>query len=643
MSLAEYYFDYKIERITQNDECTEPKLYFERDYKNDSLAYTMFLVPQEWIGKNRVANELGSVTDTERRAVICKDLKYDSVSIVFDMRGIDAIPLLDEKSEGYSRAEKRIECTFDNFYREGCKIVLENDNTQDHSGVGVIEMKKGKTTVARFLFAVNFTFRKKIYYTLNVSANMLSIKYECDACPVGIKTRIVYNQDRLPCLRNDGGTNIVAEHILDFSKGSTYKPEEIRLRDKAKDTKNFFSVVIVDENVSKCYTLECLENSTLKIDSSKLEPMELTYSCPYCHNPIDSDIAKSSHYLKKGGAQCQTRSTAPIQGPVVKGAKKCLYCTSDLSSGMFDPERQRLLPTDFLGHSSFKIGFLGSTRSGKTTYISRFFDIMGTEASMPMTMISNSLKRFGVSVESAHIPKLVKSADIINEYQCSDKSWTSDSVFYTGRTIGYDKYPEATPSGTQTLPYPFITEVNGNTYVSFYDIAGEDAEKETQISKTAAGGVIGVFLLINGNVDPKKNEKIINKLKNSGISKSCPVAVIVTKMDMLENQFDSSCRCLSSDYFDAGKGYEASGLKREIDISSLEIQSLLKRENLEPNLSDKFDHIKYFGISSFNFFDSIHDSGASADAASTGIKFECSSKRMELPFLWMLYQFGIIR
>ena len=60
------------------------------------------------------------------------------------------------------------------------------------------------------------------------------------------------------------------------------------------------------------------------------------------------------------------------------------------------------------------------------------------------------------------------------------------------------------------------------------------------------------------------------------------------------------------------------------------------------HIESKFSNVKYFGVSSFNFFDSIHAEGESADEPPKNVKFECSSKRLELPFIWLLYQLGII-
>jgi len=666
MSSAEYYFDYKVEKVWGDETIVNPKMYFERDYKNSSLSYSLFIVPGEWIDKHSVMKEFSGAAT--KSVSISSDalevLKYDTVEVVFDMKGINCSPLLDEKSEEYINAEKSIKCTFENFYRSGCKIILENDDTFDHSGIGVINMKKHGESVAKFFFAINFTFRKKIYYSLSVSAGKLSVKYECSSRPVGVKTKVVFAQDRIPCLKNDMGTNIVAEHTLDFDKSDVYAPEEAKLSAQAKDVRNIFSVTFQDEKMARFYLLECKENSTIKINHTKPKENCASYTCPYCHTPIDRSIMSDSNYLRYGGAGCQLKDGKPYQGPIVLGehdqpVSRCLYCSHDLVAGeRFDVDFTRLLPAHFLEHSSFKIAFTGAPRSGKTTYISRFFNITGgedTAANMTMAMIGNALSQFKIDIQSVFVPQLEFKDG--REYRSTKKDWAMSQKFYTDRIINC--YPSVYPNSTESLSdagrdskvrkidpqaNPFIAEINKHTYVSFYDISGEDATAEVQIEKVAAddNSIIGIFLIINGNLKSSENEKIVEKLMAANISGQCPVAVIINKMDMIEEQFDSNAHCLRTDYFDSGKGYAESALEAEVDMSSIEIESFIRQNNLMPQIESKFSNVKYFGVSSFNFFDSIHAEGESADEPPKNVKFECSSKRLELPFIWLLYQLGII-
>ena len=83
-------------------------------------------------------------------------------------------------------------------------------------------------------------------------------------------------------------------------------------------------------------------------------------------------------------------------------------------------------------------------------------------------------------------------------------------------------------------------------------------------------------------------------INSANLTPETPIAVIVTKMDMLENKFDSNCHCLRSNYFDDCVDYEGSVVEREIDFSSEEIKSYLATEGLLPKFEAKYKNIKYF-------------------------------------------------
>ena len=92
-----------------------------------------------------------------------------------------------------------------------------------------------------------------------------------------------------------------------------------------------------------------------------------------------------------------------------------------------------------------------------------------------------------------------------------------------------------------------------------------------------------------------------------------------------------------------GMAYPDSGINRfQNGAEYSEIRSYLKYMSLLPNLDGTFDHVKYFGVSSFNFVDSIHNDMEDVNTPGK-VKFACSSKRLELPFIWMLKQFDLIK
>ena len=113
--------------------------------------------------------------------------------------------------------------------------------------------------------------------------------------------------------------------------------------------------------------------------------------------------------------------------------------------------------------------------------------------------------------------------------------------------------------------------------------------------------------------------------------------------DASVKMYRNSFKSLRTDYFDSGKGrYDGSLLEWEIDYSSAEIESYLIDAGLMPELGDNFENVKFFGVSAFNFDESIHSLRNTLNKAEA-VRFECSAKRLELPFIWMLRQFSVIK
>ena len=646
VSAAEYYCEYKIERVYGDDgTVATPRIYFERDYSLKGLPYTMFTVPQEWVGLEKKCD--------------VSVLPYDTVKLVYDIRGVDCTPLTVAGSEELRRAEIERSIGFEAFCTNNCRILIENGHSQDHSGIGILEMWKGKELVARFYYAVNFTFRKKIAYRLTERGGKLVLEFRCKDRPVGVPVAVCYGRGRLPCLRNDMG-NRIAEFTLDFSQGALFRHTVERDGDAA-DGDNFFSVTIPDETSAKFYILDCVQN--YKITQSVRRAADYlpeSYTCPFCHRAIDVRIAGKRRY-KRGGIACDGMDEKGEPEIFTKSGtkvKRCLYCANDLkedSRSTFKNERTRLLPTAFMEHSNFKIAFTGMMRAGKTTYISRFFGVTslgGSEerVSMNMPMIENSMEQFGVIVRPAFTAEVDRTG---GSYRLTDADWCSRQPEYTARAISLDppRYPNRTTTGGNLGTFPFIAEVNGSSYVSFYDVAGEDAQATAQIANLAAKGgksgkndeVIGVFCIINIKKGSEENKSVARMLIDAHLDRKCPVAVIVTKFDTVESEFDDNCRLLRSDYFEGATGrYAGSAIEWDINCASEEIRSYLMQKGLLPDFANAFDSVKYFGVSSFNFFESIH--APSEDIETPGrVRFGCSAKRIELPFLWMIHKFGLIR
>lgn len=641
---SEYYFDYKIRRIFGS--VAEPKIYFERDYKTKDLPYTMYLIPEEWLGRSEEEWSITKSSNKEEVKQAKERLPYDFIHICFDTTGIECAPLSDQESKEYKNAERKIGKSFEDFYKENCRVVIDNAHMQDHSGVGVIEFLKAdgdkKIAVAKFFFAVNFIFRKKISYSLKAeNNNKLEVVFTCEDRPKGIKASLIVNENKYPCLKEEIASYKRASFELDFSGR-----EPVCKKIFDVNPKKFYFSVSLEPPFDKYYLLDCVYNMSLnRRQNMMLDRSKLGHFCPYCHKPILESVENSEQY-KKGCVVCSFSGTKKDIASLNIKSKRGIFCQEDLTNDQMNlkPDRMRLLPDEYMKHDNIKIAFVGSTRAGKTTYVSRFFDIHGEQ--IPVTanleMVQNSMNIIGVGVKSAMIREVAVTHSGL---ETGEKKWNEHVPYYAERAININgSLPAPTTTGDYTA-YPFIAEIDGvkSVYASFYDIAGEDAEHSIRLEKMSPNQQpMGIFCFINGNRDDGGNSGVIGMLNSSNLSKDCPIAVIVTKMDTLEDKFDSNCQCLRMDYLKPlGKvGYGESELSRIIDYSSEEIKSYLQSAGLLPNL-EKYTNVKYFGVSSFAEGRSIHKDGQGLNTVGK-LSFSCSPKRLELPFIWMIRQFDVI-
>lgn len=627
----EYFFDYKIRRISGDPEIAQPMLFFERNYRATGLPYSMFAVVDDWIGKQKEHERL---VGGDRKALDA--LKFDELKVRF-------VPFGASFDDVEKSSANETECNFDEYCSEGCRFKIAADDPS--SGTGSIRMfKKGKE-VAKFCFAVNLAMRRRVGCRLKRKNDKLVCVLTCKNAKDKFAVAAIGNSGRLPCLDVDRADPTDETKVVDLVSKSRARVV-FDLGDSPKDMK--FSLTFADaegcldaETAKKYYLLDIFENNTVEIVHPKTEFI-LNYSCPFCHKRMNVDLVKDARY-RHGCITCDGAESVHI----TNGSGKEMACAED--SEQNEGAIERLLPHDYLGHDSFKIGFMGSARAGKTTYISRFFDLDydGSVTHINMEMAKKSLAVFGIDIESAPIRKLqpIREGDRF-EHTIETENWTDRAAEYADRAISlkHGKFPGMTVTGKDYFDFPFIAEVNGKTYAAFYDIAGEDSQKEVKIRNIAEDGdVVGIFCVINGKADPVQNQHVFNKLTEAHLDRRCPLAIIVAKMDTLEDKFDSNCHCLRTDYFDSGKGrYDGSLLEWEIDYSSAEIESYLIDAGLMPELGDNFENVKFFGVSAFNFDESIHSLRNTLNKAEA-VRFECSAKRLELPFIWMLRQFSVIK
>ena len=655
--MSEYYFEYQVKplsdplRVCENENGL-PRLYLERDYKDENVKYMLYMVIPQWD-----ATQKG-----DRRTA-----PFDIVSLSYDVRGIST-EVFEENARIEIKNRRVDRDEYESLHGFRLPFGLEDEN--DYSGVGRIILLNSKTQEKSVLyFAVNFAFKKKIRYW--IKNERLTI--ECRDIRDSIKLRICCLPDRYPCLRSDRESTD-PEKVRSFEFRIDPSGKKVISLERFQGKTLYLAFDPSEREAEKYYLLECQENDTLGVETRDfVRPVQKLF-CPYCHNELASSAAFESGY-RKGGIACNGEHLQNDGNPLVildgksrtKPAKNTIYCCDDFGIDAAGGKKKsardfnantaafaRVLPEDFLRHNHFKVAVVGSTRAGKTTFISRMFDITGqannTElASKMMTnatrgicsLVPYSLKRLEIGTDSWHLGR---------------NSWYKKNEFYSQYSIdiAQGNYPKPTDKVSEDameqkkniFKYPFVYEVDRRDYVYFYDIAGEDAEQSgNRLTRVMANAPTGIFYLVDGRSNEAGNDRVLLRI-NETIRENklnCPIAVILTKFDMLEDEFDPNCHCLRSDVFDLiGDSFEGSLLEEHIDLASEEIHAYLLKHKINPNFGEGAN-VRYFGVSSFSAKDAVfHQDQATGRAEVNYLKHSCSTKRMELPLLWMLKQFGCI-
>ena len=241
-----------------------------------------------------------------------EEVLFDSIDVVFQIDGVDPLGLSDRNSSAYSHADVVKSITYDDFCSESndYRVVLNDKDAKSNSGVGVIEMKKGSELIAKFLFSINFAYKNKIEYTINVSKKNVLLTFSSKDRPCGLEVKLLYDLERIPVLRGDVNieSNTIGTYLLNFDENgkATVKADTSNLPSNAK-----YSVVFSTPNAEKYYLLDCIDNGSLKFTKKRTiaSPKEVT--CPYCHRPINRDVRNTKEY-RNGGALCMALSVQKI-------------------------------------------------------------------------------------------------------------------------------------------------------------------------------------------------------------------------------------------------------------------------------------------------------------------------------------------
>lgn len=635
VSMGEYYFESRTDFVSGDisgaDVKNKPRVYIERE-GDGGHEYIMYLVIPQWLYSENPS----------------ADHEKESVRVLFDRDGISPI-----NSAGRAEVDRTV--SYAEYVKSGYRlnILRRSNGMYEFSGTGRIEiLDEDGETIKKYAFYCNFTFRRRICYTLEVSGGKVKINASVNGgCVKDIPVKILIEKGRVPCLTdNENAAAATEDYLITFSGSGKWSGEfELPVLSGMNDA--VCRLAFSDREDEKYYLLDC-RNQTADSDKDKGFKLSEQTVCPYCHDKISLNGAGLKLY-RRGGVACNGERSVnnPIYGERRTEKRNCMYCKSDVGGdGRLLAEYSRLLPSDYLAHTNFSIALYGSRRAGKTTFISRLFNITRDRGDR------------GVNMSCAHLNSLMPKIKL-REYQpmlvdrqknsTGGEVWAPWNIFGNYVTeLADGGFPVTTQSDEGRLyKCPFIFSVRNRAYVHLYDIAGEDAESG-KMGLISESGNLGMFLLVDIDLNKEKgNRNVVSKMESTfseNLSEiknkeNVPVAVILTKFDKHEANFSSSAHCRRGDIADMFNGiYSRSELEFNVNAASEEIKSYLMSCSYPLSILSEFKNVKYFGISLFPNPASLYHE----ERGNTEINrqlFSVSAKRMELPLIWMQHNFGLIK
>ncbi len=657
--MAEYYFDYKVKKLktdyTQSPKAT-PKFYVEKNYDTNNVSYQLYMTLPIW--------DAGPSAESRPDQGIKKvDFFYDVCAV-----GIDTVSAIKSHEEAKrNKIEHHGEFNFGDYKKSKYRFVIA-ERDDDFSGVGKIVLRGDNGQENVYFAAVNFTFKKKIKYSIDKTSIYFTGIGLDKPVTVSLFASEVDESGFYPCLKKntDAKEGYKLKISLDGTGKTKYElPPE--LRENMKDKPIFVGFDSKDEELRNHYLLVC--ESNYAFENKYYTKPELVKFCPYCHAEPSSMVYKH-HSTGCDGSQLGYGSMDKFAHQDImngkKPEKKTMFCSEDFGTpegGKILTEDKesiirRVLPDKFLEHNHFKVIITGSKRAGKSTFISRLFDINGTgkDIDCQLTSLRNGTKRI-FKATSYPIKTLKFPLASKNTINVSKDSWYKENQEFYSRysiDIGTGLYLKSTNTTTDRVSKledirrnPFVMEVENKSYVYFYDMAGEDAQRSGDfIYKLVRNAPAAIFYLIDSKAKPEETIAVARRIEDALRERRSivPVAVILTKFDAVENEFDDNCQCLRSDVQQMIKSrrYEQSELERHINISSEEIRSYLSQKGICPDFGENAV-VKYFATSAYCAGDSIYHADQRGSEAEVNYLLHYSSvKRMELPVIWTLYQLGCI-
>jgi len=388
--------------------------------------------------------------------------------------------------------------------------------------------------------------------------------------------------------------------------------------------------------VTSIYSLENLTIGTTSNTTSR-GVSGSAFICPYCYSTHKISESRLKCSCNSGGSfaqRCPSNILKEYNGWIPqRNNSMCLRCDKaavDIYCPAFIDKR---IPSEYIQMKSLRIALLGAKAVGKSNYIGVLIE-----------EIRNTMSTaFKCSLSLAFTKE---SQDAYDQYYYRP-------LYKDGHTV------QATDAGVQIPPliFPLLFiddkyKITEKTALTFYDTAGENLNdtNSMHIFNGYIANAQGIILLLDPLQVPEIRDKltakgfiglpeqntetarvldvvikVITSVKNIKDQINTPLAIVLTKIDVLE-QYDilpqNSCFRKESEHLDHGEfittDFENSHIQMEALIDNWVQSSLM-------SYIKRFRHYAFFGVSALG-----------ANPAGTRLGGKVNPRRVLDPLLWLL-------
>lgn len=562
-----------------------------------------------------------------------------------------------------------------------------SDSPEKFSGTGKISFYRGDKLERTFYYTVNFFKKIVLEYTYKTNGRNAAI-FTFKRAPKTDIPLLLMAADGVPCLKSDivGSAALLkaGERTAVFGTDVANK----RLR-----------VAFGRDEDAKFYLLR--DGMGGRIGARLSDDKTRVVRCPFCLRPIK--ITKQSVALQRKGRAvgCDGERIDAVIKDKRRGRICCSFDSKSLPSeashadylhtklrqykplwggsrapfSLSDKEALKniLLPPDYERGNGIIASVIGGAGAGKSVFISRLAGIFSCRDEKPAHMngvpwyLRTTLKGF-FDKASYYMPEVDYSpASDREETWCRIFGTDDSGVAHYGKAFGYamsaydDMVKPHAKSDTEVLQrMPFIIRLDKRSEITLFDVPGalKHAVKSHSWHAPSVKFSDCLILLVNIDSSPLHNgsptksadniaqasemlESIVGELGNgSSEITDRALAVVLCKLDLVDDTIDVNSAVLSADLFDGGGKYKGSRLQSNIDAASDEVERIIATSKDANGLFknvNRFKYRKYFAISALGDPECV-----TIDKSKSRILYETSPRRLEHVVQWLLWQTGII-